>query len=54
MHYSQEYLLQKVAGLESRLAQEKARVLVVQSELDSAQVRVMDSELQLARLKAKE
>jgi 50S ribosomal subunit-associated GTPase HflX len=48
------YLLAKVAELESQLVQEKARVLVVQSELDSAQVRMMDSELQLARWKAKE
>jgi hypothetical protein len=53
MHYSQVYLLQKVEELESRLVQEKARQLVQQSALDSAQLRVQDSEMELVRLKEK-
>lgn len=53
MHYSQEYLLGKVQELESRLVQEKARHLVWQSDLDSAQLRVQDSELELVRVKQK-
>jgi hypothetical protein len=51
MHYSQEYLLGQVRELESRLVREKARYLVLESDLDSAQLRVQDSELELVRLK---
>jgi hypothetical protein len=53
MHYSQEYLLGQVQALQSRLVQEKARHLVLQSDLDSAQLRVQDSELELVRVKQK-
>jgi hypothetical protein len=45
--------LEKVQGLESQLVLEKARQLVLQSELDSAQLRVQDSELELVRVKQK-
>ena len=53
MEYSQKYLLEKVKGLESQLVREKARHLLLQSELDSAQLRVFDSELELMRVKQK-
>ena len=45
------YLLARVEGLKQELVQEKARRLVLQSALDSAQLRVQDSELELVRLK---
>jgi hypothetical protein len=51
MHYSQEYWLQKVLELESQLVLEKARHLVLQSDLDSAELRAQDSEMELVRLK---
>ena len=47
------YLEQKVRKLEQALVQVKARQLVLQSELDLAQLRVFDSELELARVKQK-
>ena len=47
------YWLAKVRELESALVLEKAKALVLQSELDSALVRMSDSELELVRLKAK-
>jgi hypothetical protein len=50
---SQDYWLAKVRELESALVQEKAKALVLQSELDLARVRVSDSELELVKLKAK-
>ena len=46
-----DYLVQKIQELEQALVQEKARQLVLQSELDLAQLRASDSELELARLK---
>ena len=46
-----EYLMGKVQELKSELVLEKAKALVLQSELDSAQVRLSDSELELVRLK---
>ena len=49
---TQEYWVQKVQVLESELIRAKAEVLVLQSELESAQVRVQDSELELVRVKA--
>ena len=53
MHYSQEYLLAQVQELEQALVLEKAKALVLQSELDSAQVRVQDSEVELVLVKQK-
>ena len=50
---TQGYWLAKVRELESELVQVKAKALVLQSALDSAQVRTSDSELELVRLKAK-
>jgi hypothetical protein len=47
------YLLAKVRELELALVREKALLLVVQSDLDSAQLRVQDSELELVRVKQK-
>jgi hypothetical protein len=44
----------QIEGLRREWQKEKARVLVVQSELDLAQVRMMDSELMLARWKPQE
>ena len=40
-----------VKQLESKLVQAEAQDLILQSELDSAQVRVQDSELELVRVK---
>ena len=48
-----EYLVRKAQELEQALVQEKARQMVLQSELDSAQLRVQDSELELVRVKQK-
>ena len=48
-----DYLLAKVRELELALVREKALLLVVQSDLDSAQLRVQDSELELVRVKQK-
>jgi len=45
-------LKSQVLSYSALLAREKAQALVLQSELDSAQVRVQDSELELVRLKA--
>jgi hypothetical protein len=53
MHYSQEYLLQKVQELESHLELERLRLASLHLALDSAQLRVQDSELELVRLKEK-
>jgi hypothetical protein len=50
---TQGYWLEKVKVLESQLVQEKARQLLLQLELDSAQLRVQDSELELVRVKQK-
>ena len=50
---TQAYWLAKVQELERALVQEKARHLLLQSELDSAQLRVFDSELELMRVKQK-
>jgi predicted RNase H-like nuclease (RuvC/YqgF family) len=41
-----------VKQLESKLARAEAQDLILQSELDLAQVRVQDSELELVRVKA--
>jgi hypothetical protein len=56
---SQKVLAQKVQmyqvlakQLESKLVRAEAQDLVLQSALDSAQVRVQDSELELVRVKA--
>jgi hypothetical protein len=46
-----EYLMGQVQELKSQLVLEKAKALVLKSELDSAQLRVQDSELELVRLK---
>ena len=48
-----QYWEKKVQELESQLVQAKAAVLVLQSDLDSAQLRVQDSELELVRVKQK-
>jgi hypothetical protein len=48
---TREYWVQKVQVLESELVRAKAEVLVLQSDLESAQVRVQDSELELVRVK---
>jgi hypothetical protein len=50
---TQEYWLAKVRELELALVREKAQLLVLQSDLDSAQLRVQDSELELVRVKQK-
>jgi hypothetical protein len=50
---TQEYWLAKVKDLEQALVQEKARHLLLQSDLDSAQLRVQDSESELVRVKQK-
>jgi hypothetical protein len=42
----------QVLSYSALLAKEKAQALVLQSALDSAQVRVSDSELELVRVKA--
>jgi hypothetical protein len=48
-----EYFVRKAQQLEQALVQEKARYLVLESDLDSAQLRVQDSELELVRVKQK-
>ena len=54
MHYSQEYLLGQVQELQSELVKAKAQLLVMQKELDSAQLSEQDLRLQLRRQLAKE
>jgi hypothetical protein len=48
-----QYWEKKVQALESQVVREKARYLVLESDLDSAQLRVQDSELELVRVKQK-
>ena len=49
---TQGYWLARVQGLLGELALEKERVLALRVELDSAQLRVQDSELELVREQA--
>jgi hypothetical protein len=53
MHYSQEYLLGQVKALESILELERSRLTSLRLELDSAQLRVQDSERELVEVKKK-
>jgi hypothetical protein len=53
MYYSQEYLLGQVKALESILELERSRLASLRLELDSAQLRVQDSERELVQVKQK-
>jgi hypothetical protein len=51
---TEQYWLAQVKDLEQQLVQEKAKLLVLQKELDSLQLSESDLRLQLRRLTAKE
>ena len=51
---TEQYWMAQVKDLEQQLVQEKAKLLVLQKDLDSAQVSEQDLLLQLRRLTAKE
>jgi hypothetical protein len=51
---TEQYWLAQVKDLEQQLVREKAKLLVLQKQLDSAQVQEQDLKLQLHRLLAKE
>jgi hypothetical protein len=51
---TEQYWMAQVKDLEQQLVQEKAKLLVLQKELDSLQLSESDLRLQLRRLTAKE
>jgi hypothetical protein len=51
---TEQYWLAQVKDLEQQLVREKAKLLVLQKELDSVQVSEQDLRLQLRRLTEKE
>jgi hypothetical protein len=51
---TEQYWMAQVKDLEQQLVRAKAQLVVLQKDLDSAQLVAQDSQLQLRRLTAKE